>query len=226
MGAWLLYMGNKVKICVCGWYFYQDFYATLNSLRAAFDIVIIANKSGNAPGLPYILRENIGLEWGAYSYFLDNCWDGFSSVLYMHDDIKANADFFLNIQGTTLDQAFIFQNEFEYQQNYSHGRAFYASARFLNLCRLYGGIYYDKGNSGFIAPGYSWSTKPPEGCKDHNYAIREFTELVKRIAEDYPDMSVNKQIYSPNICLGVRGKFSLSSDKTQKSSSESIQRAR
>lgn len=196
-----------MQICICGWYFYEDFYGTLNSLRATIDIVIVANRPGNAFGLPCILRENIGLEWGAYSYYLDNCWDGISSVLFMHDDTKADADFFLSIQNTTFDQAFIFRDEFEYKRSYSHGRAFYASARFLKVCRLYGGIYYDKGNRGFIAPGYSWSVTPPEGCKDHNYAIREFTNLVKRIAEEYPDMSVNKQIYAPNICLGTRGKF-------------------
>jgi hypothetical protein len=209
-------MANKMQISICGWYFYKDFYATLNSIRTSFDIVIIANKPGDTSGLPYILRENIGLEWGAYAYFLDNCWDGNSSVLFMHDDTKADPDFFLSILETTIDQAFIFKNEFEYRRSYSHGRAFYASARFLKLCRQYGGISYDKGNSGFIAPGYSWSVTPPQGSKDHNYAVREFTKLVKQIAEEYPDMSVNKQIYAPNICLGTRGKFNLSSDETHK----------
>ncbi|HMK59923.1 MAG TPA: hypothetical protein VK452_02115 [Dissulfurispiraceae bacterium] len=196
-----------MKICVCGWYFYEDFYMVLKSVYPAFDIMIIANKPGDTLGLPYILRENIGLEWGAYSYYLDNCWDGTSSVLFMHDDTKVDSDFFTRIQRNTFDQAFIFKTEFDYQQSYSHGRAFYASAPFLQLCRENGGIYYDKGNKGFIAPGYSWSTTPPEGCKDHNVAIREFTQFCKGIAAEYPDLTVNKQIYDSTISLGIRGKF-------------------
>ena len=196
-----------MQICVCGWYFYEEFYSTLAALRDAFDIVIIANRSGDTLGLPYVVRENIGLEWGAYWYFLDAHWDGISSVLFMHDDTKAGTDFFHKIQRTLCDQAFIFENEADYQQSYSHGRAFYASATFLKLCRLNGGIYYDRGNRGFIAPGYSWTVQPPDGCKDHNYAIREFTQFCKRIAAEYPNVTVNKQIYDSTISLGIRGKF-------------------
>lgn len=196
-----------MQICVCGWYYYKDFYTVLASLRTTFDIVIIANRPGDTLGLTCVVRENIGLEWGAYSYFLDNCWDGISNVLFMHDDTKADADFFHGIHQNPHDQAFIFENEAGFQQSYSHGRAFCASATFLKLCIMNGGIYYDKGNKGFIAPGYSWSARPPDGCRDHNYAIREFTKFCKRLAADYPVLSVNKQIYDPNISLGVRGKF-------------------
>ncbi len=209
-------MNLTMQICVCGWYFHKEFYTVLASVSTIFDIVIVANRPGDTLGLLFILRENTGLEWGAYSYFLDNCWDGVSSVLFMHDDTRTDADFFGRIQQTTFDQAFIFENESGYQQSYSHGRAFYASADFLKLCRSNGGIYYDKGNRGFIAPGYSWSMQPPDGCRDHNYAIREFTKLCKHIAADYPELSVNKQIYDTGISLGIRGDFRTNEQLSEK----------
>jgi hypothetical protein len=196
---------NNLQICVCGWYYYPEFYKSLLAIKDKFNVVVIGNKNGDVLGLPFFLRDNAGLDWGAYSFFLDHHWDGKSNTLFIQDDAEAEEEFFDEMSKITLDQAFIFRDKKEFEENYSHGRAFFASGKFLKNLKEDGGIWFDKGNKGFIAKGTSWSEKPPEGCKDHNAGIREFTSKVKKIGENNPDLSVNRQVYSQRIHLGRRG---------------------
>lgn len=199
---------NKFQICVCGWYYYPAFYKSLLEVKDKFSVIIIGNREGEVFGLSFVLRNNIGLDWGAYSYFVDNEWDGQSNVLFMQDDSAVSDSFFEEMSKISFDQAFIFRNQKEFEENYSHGRAFFASRRFLEILKKEGGIWYDQGNKGFIAEGTSWSEKPPEGCRDHNAGIRNFTSKVKQIGEKNPGLSVNGQVYSKKVYLGRRGKIS------------------
>ncbi|MFA5925768.1 MAG: hypothetical protein WC831_02445 [Parcubacteria group bacterium] len=201
-------MKNKFQICVCGWYYYPEFYKALLRVKDKFSIIVIGNKEGEVFNLPFVLRNNIGLDWGAYSFFLDNKWDGKSNVLFMQDDSTVSDGFFEEMSKISFDQAFIFRNQKEFEENYSHGRAFFASGKFLKNLNEDGGILFDEGNNGFIAKGTSWSEKPPKGCQDHNAGIRDFTSKVKRIGENNPELSVNKQVYSEKVRLGRRGVIS------------------
>lgn len=153
-----------------------------------------------------IVRENVGLEFGAYAYYLNAYWDRRSPVLFMHDDVQVQPTFFDTVAAIPFDQAYVFTNEAHYQQDRAHGRAMYASARFLHHVIQEGGIWYDPGNTGFIAKGPSWSETPPEGCMDHNAGIRAFMSLSTRIGEA-SGMSVNKPFYIENVLLGRRGQI-------------------
>ena len=195
-----------MQICVCGWHYYPKFYDTLSVIGINFDIVIVAHRAGCTSGMPFITRENSGLEWGAYSYFLDHHWDKLSSVLFMHDDTEVNPVFFNEIASISNDLTFVFENERDFHFMYTHGRVFMASARFLKAVQSQDGIWYDKGNKGFITDS-ARTEKPPAGCQDHNAGIRAFTVQAEKIVNRHPSFSVNKPFFSDNIKYGIRGKI-------------------
>ena len=194
-----------LQICVVGWHFRREFYESLRTVAGRFDIVVVANRAGDSRGLRTVERENTGLDWGAFSYFLDHEWKPGASVLFLHDDTEAGDAFWLDVEQIDYDQAFIFRDPGEFEHAYSHGRAHFASARFLTLVGDRGGIWFDSGNRGFVATGYSWSEPPPPACLDHNAGARAYTELVKEIAAERPELVVDRQVYSGHVRLGRRG---------------------
>jgi hypothetical protein len=195
-----------VEICVCGWYYPPAFYEQLRSAADRFDVVVIANRPGDTMGLRTIARENTGLDWGAFSYFVDHVWSGSADVLFLQDDTEVDERFWDDVEAIADDQAFIFRDEAAFRQAYSHGRAHFASARFLELVRAHGGIWFDAGNRGFIAAGPSWSETPPAGSLDHNAGIRAYTKLAQRIGGENPGLRVDRQVYSTHVKLGERGR--------------------
>lgn len=194
-----------MQICVCGWYYPRPFYERLCAVDGRHDVTVVANRPGDALGLRTIERENLGLDWGAYSFFLEHAWDGAADVLFLQDDTRVSGPFWDEMAAITHDQAFVFRDRAEFEAAYSHGRAHVASARFLALARARGGIWFDRGNCGFIAAGTSWSETRPPGCLDHNAGIRAYTQLVQRIGAEHTALSVDRQVYSEHVWLGRRG---------------------
>jgi hypothetical protein len=168
--------------------------------------MVIAHRPGDTYGIPSIVRENVGLEFGAYDYFLQQYWDQSSNVLFLHDDIEVPIQFFQAAQTIPFDQAYIFRNPQAYQHNLGHGRAMYAAAAFLVQVQLRGGIWYDAGNTGFVAQGPSWSEQSPAGCQDHNAGIRAFMTLSRSIGEE-TNLTVNQPFYFPSASFGHRGQL-------------------
>lgn len=195
----------SVQVCVCGWYFRPGFYTSLRDVPSSFEVVVVANRPGETLGLPTVERGNTGLDWGAFARFLDRSWNGRSDVLFLQDDVEVEPAFWEDVAAIRDDQAFIFRDRAEFEVAYSHGRAHFASARFLEALKEAGGIWYDEGNRGFIAAGPSWSEQPPEGCLDHNAGIRAYTARVQAIGSAHPEMTVDRQVYSTNVHLGQRG---------------------
>lgn len=195
-----------MQVCVAGWYFPPDFYDALQRVADRFDVVVVANRSGDTRGLRTIRRENTGLDWGAFSYFLDHAWQPGASVLFLQDDTRIGDAFWEDVEAIRYDQAFIFRDEAEFETDYSHGRAHFASGRFLAAVRSKGGIWFDAGNRGFIAAGHSGSETPPPGSLDHNAGIRAYTELVRQIGAESPELLVDRQVYSRSLQLGRRGR--------------------
>jgi hypothetical protein len=194
-----------VQICVCGWYYPRPFYEGLRAVDGRHDIVVVANRPGDALGLRTIARENVGLDWGSYSSFLEHAWDGAADVLFLQDDTRVREPFWDEMAAIPYDQAFVFRDRAEFEAAYSHGRAHFASARLLALVRAHGGIWFDLGNRGFIAAGTSWSETPPPGCLDHNAGIRAYTQLVQRIGAEHAGLSVDRRVYCEHVWLGRRG---------------------
>jgi predicted nucleic acid-binding Zn ribbon protein len=124
-----------MQICVCGWYYDAELYRAV--WMAGYYPTVIAHRDA-----PAWIREkcgvhdveNVGLEFGAYDWYLKNAWDNESSVLFMHDDITiARPAVIHEISQCTCDQAFIFRDEADGRCNQNfHGRMFYCSAGFLH----------------------------------------------------------------------------------------------
>jgi hypothetical protein len=194
-----------MQICVCGWYYPRPFYERLRAVEGRHDVVVVANRPGDADPLRTIVRENVGLDWGAFSHFLEHAWDGVSDVLFLQDDTDVAEPFWDELAAIPYDQAFVFRERSEFEAAYSHGRAHFGSGRFLALVRAHGGIWFDAGNHGFIAAGTTWSETPPPGCLDHNAGVRAYTRLVQLIGAEHPELAVDRQVYSENVWLGRRG---------------------
>lgn len=183
-----------MKICICGWYFNDYVYSSLLIVNHKHPVFIVAHKDHESLknyGLPYEVIENKGFEWGAYSHYIKNVWDGSDSVLFMHDDILIKSlvqqyeirqgelvfDYLASIQH---DQAYIFQDRREDVYNYGqHGRMVLLSERLLTMLKPYG------------LPS------------DTNTANSVF----KEIQEKRPGWSLLKKVYAPNIEFGYKGKF-------------------
>lgn len=126
-----------MNICVVGWYLYEPLYLQLKMVSKGYSAMVVSHRTDKEYyGLPHVEIPNIGLEFGAYDYYLKNLWDASSDVLFMHDDIDlADTSFFDTVaalKGSGTDQAFIFHDDQDAKNNQKfHGRAFYCSARFL-----------------------------------------------------------------------------------------------
>lgn len=139
-----------MHICVVGWYFYKEFLDALIEVKARYDIMFVSHRKGEVP-FDNRLIPNVGLEWGCYSYYLDNFWDGEGDVLFTHDDVKVfDPTVFDEIASIPYDFSMIFRDKREGLLNlWYHGRAFFAKAKFLDFLKAHGGIWYDKDNHGF-----------------------------------------------------------------------------
>ena len=80
---------NKCNICVVGWHFWPSFYKKISFLQNSVHVVahrynsLLENKN-----FSYNVKKNIGLEYGAYDWYIKNKWDKRSNILFMHDDIS------------------------------------------------------------------------------------------------------------------------------------------
>jgi hypothetical protein len=208
-----------MKIAVCGWYFRSDFYQMLKHINDEFPVTIISNKIIEGIDVQcfnetrFILseRENIGLEFGAYDYYIKNLWDGESDVLFIQDDVRllpVMRDYetappnviFRGISKIRSDQAYIFNNDtFAVKNNHIHGRAFFCSARLIKwLLEHNNGIWYDKNNTGHTrgpTPGH---------CLHYNYANYQFSEDLKKAGYNF---KTGGYIIVPALECAVRGRF-------------------
>lgn len=201
-------MSGKLQICVCGWYYFPKFFDKLNlAVKQGYDVVVIRHRFGDTKGVRFIDRENTGLEWGAYSFFLDTLWDGESNVLFTQDDnVVEREDFWKWCSGIGEDICCIFNNQREAAYNsYAHGRMLFTSSKFLRAAKSEGGFWYDKHNTGFIVKGHYTSQKPPPGCGHHNAGIHHFIRFVAGVRKKYPDLKKRSIVCNPYVKLGRRG---------------------
>lgn len=188
-----------MNICVCGWYLdhYDEFYLCLH--RVKHNVHIVSNRQDEylkMIDLPYTVRENTGLEWGAYNHYLTNVWQG-GDVLFCHDDIeilpmvvnneiKEPEFIFDQIAKLDVDQAYIFRNMQEDAENRSqHGRMIFCSEKFLKKAK---GFYFDESNDG--------------DSENYNAGINAFHEQARKIGG-----KVHQRAYVPSFIFGKRGQL-------------------
>jgi len=206
-----------MKIAVCGWYFHEKLYASLWRVNQKYPVFIIAHGDHELLkicDLPYMVKENKGLEWGAYNYYIKNIWDENDSVLFMHDDMELlpfvkdyeiiPPEFVFNfLSKIECDQAYIFQTRRDEVLNFGHhGRMVFMSERLLRILKRQGDLPFDKNNE-----GYTGQDRKPENVKFHNYGIMAIDEKFREIQESRPGWKLLQKIYAPSIDMGYRGKF-------------------
>ena len=190
-----------MNICIAGWYLeeFEDFYKNIKSVKDKFNVFIVSNKKSSfleKLGLPYCVRENTGLEWGAYNHYLMNIWES-GDTLFCHDDIVLGE---IPEIETDFDQAYIFNNRQEMIENLGmHGRMVYMTDSFLSKAKKIGGFFYDKYNRGYTNAD-DIELKKEFGCSYYNAGIRCFYDMAEEIGE-----KVNGAIYLDSINLCKRG---------------------
>jgi hypothetical protein len=177
----------------------------LQEVHKTYPVFIVAHKHDallDEMNLPYHIRENRGLEFGAYDWYLQNRWQG-GPVLFQHDDVRIkDISAYRQISEIQADQTYIFGDEYTVKRNRGiHGRAFYCSPAILKLIKEDGGIWFDHGNKGNVLnlhPG------PDEGM-DFNAGICHFRDQMIEYKEKGYDTGGHKIILS--FSTGERGKF-------------------
>lgn len=224
-----------INICVVGWYLYKDLYSDLEILNDRYDLHVVSHKDEPSffenYNLKYSITENIGLEFGAYDYYLKNIWDKESNVLFMHDDVNIkNISIMDRIAKINVDQAYLFKNKEEEEINGGkHGRCIFMSAKLLNFMLNYKfkteesydhkdthndtilkgtgeytGFWYDPNNTGHTVG------KPPVGVRHYNEMIYTFHTTMGRIRDrrfGNEPMNVVNRLYFPEIDCARRGEF-------------------
>jgi len=175
-----------MQICVIGWDFNKSLYQSLSSTD--YDAFTVLHKKGDTQGVPFQLVPNVGLEWGAYDYFLQNNWDRRSPVLFMQDDITVKSPtFFKEVSLLKDDFVFIYDRLASCVANerlfVGTGQCFKTSSKFLDYyLDKYSGFWYDLENTGIF---------DDNGTQDKG--IGRFIQRLKSIDKD-TIMKVNNHI--------------------------------
>jgi hypothetical protein len=210
-------MNPLMSICVCGWYFekFDQWYSSLHRIKEKYPVFVVCNRESDFTkifDLPFTVRKNNGLEFGAYNHFLMHHWIGKGGVLFCHDDIVLNPVvvngeilppewIFDKIAGTKVDQAYIFGSRAEDVENYGqHGRMIFCSEDFLNQAKSMGGFWFDEKNHGYTS-GEDEGLKTHFDCMGYNAAIISFNAQAQAIGGN-----VHRKIFIPSFDLAKRGK--------------------
>jgi len=147
-------MNNKFSVCISGWHFEDGFLRMMTKCK--YPVHVVSHRP--VPeffycGLPHTEVADEGLDFGAYSWFVSNLWDGKSDVLFCHDDSRLEkVEVVDEIAKLKNDVLFIFENDKEALMNVgkrgvpAHGRCIRVSAGVLARFVSDGGIWYDKEN--------------------------------------------------------------------------------
>lgn len=234
-----------MQICVVGYHFWPNFYESLEAQKGEhIKPFVVSHRNRiftqdflSKTSIYYYCRYNVGLEWGAYNWFLFNMWDGYSNVLFCHDDILLNSSTVLyEISQIELDQCYIFKSRDEDRINGGkHGRGIFMSSRFLEFTKKYPckckfctlryrpnlqesyyadephlGFYYDRYNFGYTAG------KRPEFCRDYNQGIAHYHNYLGKIRDRKaistkgfanPSLNVLGRMYFPAFDTAKRGQY-------------------
>ena len=144
-------MAENNKICIVGWHFSPKIYKYFkdNFLSSSYIVAHRYNKVLDELKLNYSVIKNIGLEFGAYDYYIKNIWDKKSDVLFMHDDVSIKNKFKFKdmlLLCNNLDHASFRNNSI----SSGGGRCLFLSKKLINLfLKKFGGIWFDKNDRGY-----------------------------------------------------------------------------
>ena len=200
-----------MRICVCGWYLdeYRETYEQLRAVSKTYPVFVVSNRDSpflQTMGLPYVVRENTGLEWGAYNHYLMHVWNGESDVLFMHDDVELYGTedtpleaILAQFMTCGVTQAYVFESKEDGALQRAHGRMVFMSAEFLKQAYAMGGFWYDERNSGYVDES-DFALRYKSGCEGYNAGILRFKQQADKIGGD-----VNRVITCPTFRMAKRG---------------------
>ncbi len=175
---------NKIKICIVGWYYFKDIYTQLFKSKLSIHVVAHRyNKILDELKLDFTLIDNIGLEYGAYDWYIKNIWDEKSDVFFMHDDIKIiDFDDFISSNYDKMKKNKIGHGVIGRKKNTGE-RFFYMSSKLIKILKTeYNGIWYDQENL-----GYNKMRVQPKHWKPRRYndGGPKFSKRLKEIESKY-----------------------------------------
>ena len=198
-----------MKICVVGWYFDRDFLNSLRDVSRMYPAMIISHRP-QMELKPEVYRdlkihcvENVGLEFGAYAFYLKCIWDERSSVLFTHDDTRVSSiGVFDRIADIPHDCAYIFRDAAEEKANGGkHGRAIFCKPAFLHRLKTKGGFWFDKRNKGYSGAGMA----RPYPDMDFNEGINQFHKYLGRLRDERIGFDVVNRVFFSEYECGRRG---------------------
>ncbi len=156
--------------------------------------------------LKYTIIENIGLEYGAYDWYIKNIWDSKSDVFFMHDDIyigKFNNFIFSNYK--KMKKRKIAHGVFGRERGTGE-KFFYMFSILIKIIKeKHNGIWYDKENLGYnkerLQPKY-W--KP----RRYNDGGPMFKKMIKKVKKEY-NIKVFYRVNDKRLITYNKGKIVL-----------------
>jgi len=146
-----------IEICVVGWYFSSNIYKQFK--KSPFRFHIVAHRHNDILDnldFKYSVIKNIGLEYGAYDWYIKNAWDKKSDILFIHDDIelrnftKTFSNVFKKIRDNNISFSHILGIK-DIKRNSNCNRCVFLSSKIVKLLlKKYGGIQYDLYNRGYV----------------------------------------------------------------------------
>mgnify|MGYP003982103799 CR=1 FL=1 len=71
-------------ICIVGWYFWDKFYKKISSSKSSLHVVAHRYRETiENYNISYSVKKNIGLEYGAYDWYIKNKWNGKNNILFI-----------------------------------------------------------------------------------------------------------------------------------------------
>lgn len=187
-----------MNICIVGWYFHPNFIKTLEDSK--YEWFFVCHKS--PPEMDkdhFVIIPNIGLEFGAYAWYVANKWNG-ENTLFIHDDVEINEKSLDEISKLTPDQCYLFSNEDDAKANgYAHGRAMLCSSKLMKKMKEDKMPWYDEGNHGNIDPTTA------EGPNYHNAGIQTFRAYLNSLPKN--EFRLSRYAFVPGMILAYRGRI-------------------
>lgn len=207
---------SKIQICCAGWHFFEDIIVQIE--KSKLNIHVVAHRDHRLlrkKEIKSTVTDNVGLEWGAYNYYINNMWDKKSDVIFMHDDVKINNfDRFIKknyrkFKKRKIDHGSVSPSKIVHPG----GQFFYLSKRIINIIQSeFGGIWFDEGNSGYT----DWKSQPSfwHLRRVNDGAVR-FRIMIEEIGKKY-NFVVFTDVIDGDVTFYSRGKDEVKAKYTKK----------
>ena len=206
---------NNTKICVVGWHFFKKMYKPLSKCK--FDVHVVAhryNKILDDLDFDYSVTKNVGLEFGAYDYYIKNIWDKKSDVIFMHDDgelKKISAIDNIVDKCRRFDIGYILGGTCNVKRKTSTRCVYLSFAAIDLLLKKFGGIGFEAKDRGYtLRTKDIYDSELTSSYRDKFDIARDFKVSMDVLTKKY---KLSKTMFTcKDVIFYVRGKMRYKSD--------------